>query len=102
MIYISLVFNACWRNTMNRVVHFEIYATDPHQTIEFYKQVFGWKIEPWGPPEAEYWHIDTGGDTSDTQSTGLDGGLWRRRGPSPVDGMAVNAFSCTIQVENID
>jgi hypothetical protein len=31
---------------MNRVVHFEIYATNPPETIAFYKQVFGWKIDP--------------------------------------------------------
>ena len=85
---------------MNRVVHFEIYATHPAETIVFYQQVFGWKIEPWGPPEAEYWHIATGGD--DAQSAGLDGGLWRRRGPSPLEESGVKAYTCTIEVENID
>jgi uncharacterized protein len=85
---------------MNRVVHFEIYATNPHETIEFYRHVFGWKIEPWGPPEAEYWHISTGGE--EPASDGLDGGLWRRRGPSPLEGSGVNAYSCTIEVEDID
>lgn len=87
---------------MNRVVHFEIYATNPTETIAFYQQVFGWKIEPWGPPEAEYWHIDTRGENPDAPSAGLDGGLWRRRGPSPLEESGVNAYTCTIEVENID
>ncbi len=29
---------------MPRVVHFEIPADDPERAIEFYRQVFGWKI----------------------------------------------------------
>lgn len=87
---------------MNRVVHFEIYATNPSEAIAFYQQVFGWKIEPWGPPEAEYWHIDTAGDGSNASSPGLDGGLWRRRGPSSLEGSSINAYSCTIEVETID
>jgi predicted enzyme related to lactoylglutathione lyase len=82
---------------MNRVVHFEIYAAAPARAAEFYKQVFGWKIEPWGPLEAEYWHISTG-----EEAPGIDGGLWRRRGPAPVDGVGVNAYTCTIDVDNID
>ena len=28
------------RNTMNRIIHFEIPADDPQKVIEFYKQVF--------------------------------------------------------------
>lgn len=82
---------------MNRVVHFEIYASDTKRAKEFYTNVFGWKIEPWGPPEQEYWHITTG-----TDGAGIDGGLWKRRDASPVSGAGINAFSCTIAIENID
>ena len=32
----------------NRVVHFEIPCDDPQRTMDFFKQVFGWKFEP-GP-----------------------------------------------------
>ncbi len=82
---------------MNRVVHFEIYATDPLRAKEFYSAVFGWNIEPWGPPEQEYWHINTGDN-----GMGIDGGLWKRRDAEPVEGAGVNSYSCTIDVENID
>ena len=30
---------------MSRVVHFEIPADDPERAVEFYKKVFGWKID---------------------------------------------------------
>ncbi|MGZ7136310.1 MAG: VOC family protein, partial [Methanobacterium sp.] len=35
---------------MPRVVHFEIPADDPERAIEFYKNVFGWKIDKWEGP----------------------------------------------------
>lgn len=82
---------------MGRVIHFEIYAADPHRAKEFYTNVFGWKIEPWGPPEQEYWHITTG-----ETGPGIDGGLWKRRHAEPPTDAGVNAYTCTISIENID
>jgi uncharacterized protein len=96
------MFDKTRRVKMNRVVHFEIHAENTAAAVEFYKQVFGWKIEPWGPPESEYWHIDTGANAGEAGSAGIDGGLWRRRGPAPTEGAGLNAYSCTIDVGNID
>ena len=31
----------------NRVVHFEIQATDPERAAKFYREVFGWQIDKW-------------------------------------------------------
>ena len=78
---------------MNRPVHFEIHAAEPQRLIEFYAGMFGWKFEAWGPPGI-YWVIYTG--AKDT--AGIDGGLVPRRGASPADGQAVNAFVCTVEV----
>ena len=46
---------------MPRVVHFEIPADDPERAVEFYKKVFGWKIDKWEGP-FDYWLVTTGED----------------------------------------
>ena len=43
---------------MQRVVHFEIHASNPESIIPFYQQLFGWQFEAWGPP-GMYWLIRT-------------------------------------------
>jgi uncharacterized protein len=80
-------------NTMPRVNHFEIHASNPGQLIDFYTKLFGWKFEPWGPPNS-YWMIRTGGDGEE----GIDGGLLPRRGGVPSSGQPVNASVCTVRV----
>lgn len=82
---------------MNRPVHFEIHAHDPQRAIAFYQEVFGWTFTPWGPP-GTYWLVTTGPDSE----PGINGGLVPRQGPAPIDGQAVNAFMCTVAVENVD
>ena len=81
---------------MNRVVHFEIHASNPEQLIAFYSTLFGWKFAKWG--EMPYWGITTGEDTE----RGIDGGLVPRRGAPAEKGQAVNAFVCTVTVASVD
>ncbi|PIR89458.1 MAG: glyoxalase [Candidatus Harrisonbacteria bacterium CG10_big_fil_rev_8_21_14_0_10_40_38] len=84
---------------MNRVVHFEIYASNPERAIVFYKSVFGWTFEKWG--EQEYWMVMTAPKGSDEM--GVNGGLMPRpNSMEPKDSEAVSGFVCTMQVENID
>jgi uncharacterized protein len=83
---------------MNRVVHFEINAEDVARASKFYKEVFGWKIEPWGPPEYGYMHVETGSSAE----PGIDGGIWKGQGPAAPAGSRLNAFNCSIEVSNID
>ena len=80
---------------MSRVVHFEIHASQPERSLAFYRALFGWTAEPWGPP-GMYWLLRTGS----APEPGIDGGLMLRRGAPPVEGQAVNAFVCTIGVES--
>ena len=83
---------------MNRVVHFEINAEDVDRASKFYRTVFDWKIEPWGPPEYGYMHVETG----NASEPGIDGGIWKGEGSRPPSGSRLNAFNCSIQVANID
>ncbi|MBT1689798.1 VOC family protein [Dawidia soli] len=83
---------------MNRVVHFEITAEDVERASKFYRSVFGWKIEPWGPPEYGYMHVETGSSSE----PGIDGGIWKGAGAAPAADARLNAFNCSIEVADID
>lgn len=82
---------------MSRVVHFEVHAEDPERAMRFYRQLLGWQFTRWEGPQ-EYWLIKTGPESA----PGIDGGLLRRRGGGPVDGVAVNAYVCTADTTNLD
>lgn len=81
---------------MGRVVHFEIHAGDVERAAGFYRTVFGWTITRWG--EQPYWLVKTG----EASDKGIDGGLLPRRGPRPDEGAPVNAFACTVEVDDLD
>ncbi len=80
---------------MPRVVHFEIHAEDPERAARFYTSVFGWDIQKWEGP-ADYWMVKTG----PPEEPGIDGGIHPRQGT--IDGTAVIAYVCTIEVDNVD
>ncbi len=81
---------------MSRVVHFEIHAENPARASQFYNTVFGWVIQKMG--DLDYWLITTGAP----EQAGINGGLFPRRGPAPVDPNPVSAFVCSIDVDAID
>ena len=80
---------------MSRVIHFEIHAGDPDRAVKFYETLFGWTLQKWEGP-MDYWLVTTGPDSQ----PGINGGLLRRQGE--IDGQAVIAYVCTVDVENID
>jgi len=80
---------------MPRVVHFEIHAADPERAVNFYQTLFGWTFQKWEGP-MDYWLIVTGPD----DQRGINGGLVRRQGE--IDGQAVIAYVCTVDVEDVD
>jgi predicted enzyme related to lactoylglutathione lyase len=79
---------------MPRPVHFEIHASDPTGLVGFYADVFGWTITH--IPSLNYWTIDTG------TGEGINGGLMRRHGPAPAAGSPVNAFVCSLGIDDVD
>lgn len=82
---------------MSRVIHFEIHASDPERMAAFYRDLFGWTIQKWDGP-IPYWLITTG----EEGTPGINGGLMARHGDAPSEGQAVNAFVCTVGVEDCD
>ncbi len=84
----------------NRPVHFEIQVDKPERAMKFYKEVFGWEFQQW--EQNQYWMVMTA--PKESSEPGINGGLLPRPKGSaaPVNGAAVNAFVCTMQVENID
>jgi predicted enzyme related to lactoylglutathione lyase len=80
---------------MPRVAHFEIHADEPERAARFYTDVFGWQITSWEGP-AEYWLVTTGPDSE----PGINGGIVKRQGV--IDGTAVIAYVCTVDVPDID
>lgn len=87
---------------MNRVVHFEIHSKDLDKTQKFYESVFGWDIKDMGPQMGNYRLVNTGKDAPGVQWAGINGGITPRQGDGPRGGEPVNAYVCTIEVENID
>jgi predicted enzyme related to lactoylglutathione lyase len=78
-----------------RVVHFEIHAADPDRAERFYKRVFDWEIRRWEGAPVDYRLITTGSD----EQPGINGAIVARRGR--LDGKAVTAFVCTVDVEDL-
>ena len=87
---------------MNRVVHFEIHAKDLDRAQKFYGDVFGWKITDLGPQMGKYRMVSTGDDQPGAAWRGINGGITPRHGAPPAGGEPVNAFVCTISVDNLD
>ena len=78
----------------NNISFFSIHADDPKRAMAFYEAVFGWRFEPWGPPD--FYLIHTG----DEKPPGIMGALHARR--EPVEGRGMTGFECTISVDDID
>lgn len=84
----------------NRVVHFEIHADEPERAAKFYTDVFGWEIKRWEGLQWDYWVVMTA--PKDSKDPGINGGMMKRMSPAPVNGAAVNAYACTVQVDSYD
>src|ERR1700704_1076401 len=78
----------------NNVERFAINAEDVSRARRFYSKVFGWKFEPWGPPN--FFRIATG----NKNNPGISGALHQRR--EIVPGKVTQGFECSISVADID
>lgn len=78
----------------NNIQSFGVTCDDVARSRRFYEEVFGWRFEPWGPPD--FYVIHTG----DEQNPGVQGLMHKRR--EPVTGKGMTGFECTIGVTDID
>jgi len=78
----------------NNLASFAIHADDVQRCRGFYEAVFGWRFEPWGPPDFYVVH------TGDERSPGVQGLLHKRQQPRGAGGP--NCFECTIAVQDLD
>jgi predicted enzyme related to lactoylglutathione lyase len=88
----------------NLVVHFEIHATEPQRLVDFYSELFGWKLTQWG--DFPYWMIETGegsiGNSAEQPGLGINGGLAPRQGPAPEPGAPINGCNIVVGVDDVD
>ena len=75
----------------NTLASFAIHADDVQRCRRFYERVFGWRFEPWGPPDFYLVH------TGDARLQGL---MHKRMEPRGVGGP--NCFECSIAVDDIE
>ncbi len=78
----------------NNLASFAIHASDVQRARRFYEMIFGWRFEPWGPPD--FYLIHTG----DAANPGVQGLLQGRQAPMGEGGP--NCFECTVSVDDID
>jgi predicted enzyme related to lactoylglutathione lyase len=77
----------------NNLASFAIHVDDTARARAFYEAVFGWRFEPWGPPE--FYLIHTG----DAESPGVLGLMHKRL--EPLTGTGFKGFECTISVQDL-
>lgn len=75
---------------MERFTHFELATDDLEKTADFYRSVFGWKVEKWEGP-VDYWMVSSGDETT----SGINGGLM------PAGGEFRGTIN-TVEVADID
>ena len=89
------------------IVHFEIPANNPEKLSEFYKNLFGWKIEKMSMGDMDYWMIETRAGTAQNMekaqtTAGTNGGMMKKMdaGQRPLNYVMVESvddFSKKIQ-----
>ncbi|CAN7304202.1 VOC family protein [Peribacillus frigoritolerans] len=84
---------------MGRIVHFEIHVNDMERAKTFYGEVFGWSFQDWSDYAGMPYF---GAVTGNENEHGIDGALMQRQSVPPETHQALNAFACTIGVENYD
>ncbi len=84
---------------MGRIVHFEIHVNDMERAKTFYGEVFGWSFQDWSDYAGMPYF---GAVTGNENEHGIDGALMQRQSALPETHQALNAFACTIGVENYD
>lgn len=84
---------------MGRLIHFEIHVDDMERAKKFYGEVFGWSFENWSDYAGMPYF---GAVTGDENEPGINGALMQRQSAPPEPNQSLNAFVCTMGVEDYD
>lgn len=73
---------------MPKIIHFQIPAEEPERAAEFYRKVFGWKIDKW-EGEFDYWLVEAGNE----DEPGINGAIKPKKFGSTVsDVISVDSY----------
>jgi predicted enzyme related to lactoylglutathione lyase len=83
----------------NKVVLFEIPASDFKQAKAFYEKVFDWNVELWGDEGAMAFTTAVDKDQNPTEPGGINGGFYKRKskGDQPSFGVETGSIDMTLK-----
>lgn len=84
---------------MSKVIHFEVHADDIERAKSFYASVFGWQYQDWSDYTGTPYFGVVAGEEAEM---GANGAIMLRRSEGPTSGQGLNAFCCTMGVEDYD
>jgi uncharacterized protein len=85
------------------VVYVEVQADDLSRAAAFYREIFGWVIEPAQQDlPVEYWRMHSADGPEVPDRHRFAGGLLKRPAEPPAPGQGTNAFVCSFEVDDFD
>jgi predicted enzyme related to lactoylglutathione lyase len=84
---------------MGRVIHFEIHVNNMERAKKFYAEVFGWSFQDWSDYAGMTYF---GAVTGNENELGINGALMQRQSAPPEANQGLNAYVCTMGVEDYD
>src|SRR2546428_215665 len=86
----------------NKVVHFEVPASDFKKAKGFYESVFDWKVEMWGDQGAMAYTTKVDKDKNPSERGGINGGFYKRMSKNQQPTMAVETSSIDETIKKIE
>jgi predicted enzyme related to lactoylglutathione lyase len=83
----------------NKVVFFEIPASNVKEAKTFYEKVFDWKVELWGDEGARAYTTAVDQDQNSIEPGGINGGFYQRKSKNdqPSFGVETGSIDETLQ-----
>lgn len=86
----------------NKVVFFEIPASDFKKAKGFYEKVFDWNVELWGDDGAMAFTTEVDKDQNPTEPGGVNGGFYKRKSKNGQPSFAVETGSIDETLQAIE
>src|SRR2546422_2956452 len=86
----------------NKVVFFEIPASNFKQAKKFYEKVFDWKVELWGDEGAMAYTTAVDKEQNPIEPGGINGGFYKRKSKNNKPPFAVQTVSINKRLKAIE